>query len=183
MKIYILRHGKTKVIDEDYFRSHLSSEGEIEAQELAKNEIFRNIDKIFSSTFNRAVDTAKVFAVELKLPINLDKRLNEWKLQSMNHPDYLEEERKGWEDVNRKGVSGESILDLRKRFLEFLEELSKVNSEKDILLVTHGTAIESIVSYLENRDPSIENIKTQKYLKVVELNVDKGKIELLRTDI
>ena len=59
----------------------LSCEGEKKAEKLSKNEELKNISEIWSSSYVRAISTAKYIAQENNILLNIDQRLNERKLR------------------------------------------------------------------------------------------------------
>ena len=58
----------------------LSVSGEKRAEELSKKEELQNIDSVYSSSYVRALETAKYIALENNTKINIDERLNERKI-------------------------------------------------------------------------------------------------------
>jgi len=89
--IYLIRHSKTLKYEEeptntkiDQLKNEalpLSENGEKLALKLSKIEELQNIDKLYSSHYNRAILTAKHIAKQNNIEINIDKRLGERKLR------------------------------------------------------------------------------------------------------
>lgn len=87
--IYLIRHSeqlKTKIdIQEDSQIANekiiLSVEGEKKAEQISKLEELKNIYELWSSSYVRAISTAKYIAKENNLEINIDKNLGERKLR------------------------------------------------------------------------------------------------------
>ena len=84
MKIILIRHGKPKIVNGDFFGCHLGEEGISKTQELGESGKIVRPDIIFSSPYNRAIDTAKVFAKLFKQDFVVSEDLKEWNLQAMN---------------------------------------------------------------------------------------------------
>ena len=92
--IYIIRHSKSIKIEEGPTNSKLdqlkneklplSETGEMLALELSKNEELQNINKLYSSNYNRAILTAKYIAKKNNLEVYIDERLGERKLRRFN---------------------------------------------------------------------------------------------------
>lgn len=90
-EVFLIRHSEQlKIlsglnINEDSQISNekiiLSIEGEKKADELAKIKELQNIDMLWSSSYARAVGTAKYIAKANDIQINIDERLNERKLR------------------------------------------------------------------------------------------------------
>ena len=86
--IYLIRHSEgfkkiqgimntsdsVQLINE---KNPLSCDGEKLAEKLASNPEFQNIDVVWSSNYVRALSTAKYFAVNNNLKVNIDERLRE----------------------------------------------------------------------------------------------------------
>lgn len=82
--VYLLRHseqfrdcynfGKTQFENEKII---LSIEGEQKAEELSNNPELLNINELWSSSYSRAIGTAKYIARKNNILINVDNRLNE----------------------------------------------------------------------------------------------------------
>lgn len=89
--IYFIRHSESlKIKDEptsakiDQQKNEelpLSENGEMLALKLSEIEELQNIDKLYSSNYNRAILTAKYIADINNIEINIDKRLGERKLR------------------------------------------------------------------------------------------------------
>lgn len=89
--IYLIRHSESLKIKDgptsakiDQLKNEklpLSENGEMLALKLSENEELQNIDKLYSSNYNRAILTAKYIAKKNNLEINIDKRLGERKLR------------------------------------------------------------------------------------------------------
>ena len=89
--IYLIRHSKqlkdygTILTNESHQEQNekiiLSVEGEAEAKNLSKNKELEEISEIWSSSYVRAIETAKYIAEKNSLKINIDSSLNERKLR------------------------------------------------------------------------------------------------------
>ena len=86
--IYLIRHSEqlreyTNIVvsQEENEKIVLSVEGEKRAERLSLNSELINISEIWSSSYSRAVGTAKYIAYKNNLKINIDNRLNERKLR------------------------------------------------------------------------------------------------------
>lgn len=86
--VYLIRHSKQcrdcynfGNIQSENEKIILSVEGEKEAEELSNNPELLNIDQLWSSSYSRAIGTAKYIAKKNNILINIDKRLNERRLR------------------------------------------------------------------------------------------------------
>lgn len=58
--------------------------------------------------------------------------------------------RKRWADHNYHEEGGESIAMVQNRNIEALNEILSDNTDKDIVLGTHGTALSTILNFYDN---------------------------------
>ena len=89
--LYLIRHSKqlkdygTILTNESHQGQNekiiLSVEGEAEANNLSKNKELEDISEVWSSTYVRAIETAKYIAERNSLKINIDSSLNERRLR------------------------------------------------------------------------------------------------------
>lgn len=86
--IYLIRHSEQfreynnlEKTQEENEKIILSIEGEKKAEKLSHNRELIGISEIWSSSYSRAVATAKYIAYRNRLKINIDPRLNERKLR------------------------------------------------------------------------------------------------------
>lgn len=89
--IYLIRHSKqlkdygTILTNESHQEQNekiiLSVEGEAEAKNLSKNKELEEISEIWSSSYVRAIETAKYIAERNSVKINIDSSLNERRLR------------------------------------------------------------------------------------------------------
>ena len=86
--IYLIRHSEQlreysniAVSQKENEKIILSIEGEKKAEKLSLNNELLDIYEIWSSSYSRAVGTAKYIAYKNNLKINIDNRLNERKLR------------------------------------------------------------------------------------------------------
>lgn len=155
MKIYIVRHGETdsnkagKLMGQRIDES-LNAEGLKQARKLAEDLALDKFDVIFSSPLKRAVETAKIISDKMRVPVVHRKNLMERDFGNLSGrswdemlkgvgPEITDFRSKDFEQsYNYRPYGGESVEDVKKRFLEFIEELKKDYSDKKVLIVAHG---------------------------------------------
>ncbi len=142
---YFLRHGETKV-DRDVPVSQwvLSKTGEAQAKQLAQEGVFKDVDLIFSSTEQKAYQTAlptaeslgkEVIKLEEIVELNRDsgafmdpQKYDQTIKQCLEHPD---QSFNSWETANHA----------LERFASKISGLDKGSDNKKILVVGHGFTI------------------------------------------
>ena len=155
--IYLIRHslqlkekGIMNVLDDEQLINEkiiLSVEGEIEAKKISELKELQNIDIIWSSSYVRAVQTAKYIAYNNQLKINIDYHFNERKLGLLSDLKKLGEIKKysfteeQLLDSKLKNTFGESMEEVKERMTNAIEKILSDYENKKIVIVSHGAAI------------------------------------------
>jgi 2,3-bisphosphoglycerate-dependent phosphoglycerate mutase len=166
-KLYLQRHLKSQWNLENKFTGWtdvpLSEEGVKSAKDAAEKLAGVKIDEVFTSPLKRNSETVTLILKNLgldNLPILADKALNErdyGNLTGMNKDDakkeYGEEQVRLWRrSWDTRPPGGESLKDTFDRAVPFFK--NKIETElkagKDVLVVSSGNALRSIVKYIEN---------------------------------
>lgn len=151
--IYLVRHSEiikkqlgTIDSDEDFYTSNkktvLSVDGEKLAEKVSLMDEFNNLDVIWSSSFSRAISTAKYFADRNNLLINVTDGFNERRhgIKSLNElPSDFEIHQ--FNDFDYKIGDGESRRETLERMYTSLMKVINEYKDKRILIVTHSTSI------------------------------------------
>ncbi|MBQ3298457.1 MAG: histidine phosphatase family protein [Bacilli bacterium] len=155
--VYLMRHSKPfrKLLGEynaneiEQIRNEknpLSCEGEELAKEMSKYNELQSINILYSSHYVRAMSTAKYISENNNIPLNVDERLGERKFGVKDMSDlpsnYFEEQFRNWD---YKIENGESINETSERMTNVLSEILANNNDKKICIVSHGTAISSML--------------------------------------
>ena len=101
------------------------------------------ITAIYSSPYQRAIQTVEPLAQSLKLAIQTDKRLIERKLssQAIADQDFEEAFMQLWSRPTLSLAGGESNQQAQQRALTFLHELESKHQNEEIILSSHGNLI------------------------------------------
>lgn len=163
----VVRHGEARhnvenrVNYADHQNSHLTEKGKAEVQNLAQTLKDEGITRIICSPFVRAKETAEIIAGELGISIGLieyDARIGE--LNPGVYDGKTWAERNEWAHQQEHfytaaPVGGESHLDAKKRFGEFLYEINAAYANEKVLIVTHGIGIEVLPAVAGGADLEI----------------------------
>ena len=154
MRLYFVRHGESeanllRVMSNRGLMHGLTDEGRQQALTLAQNLKAIPIAKLFSSPLLRAVQTTEILSEELRVSYEITDALREfdcgvlegksdtesWKLYREVFYGWIQHGR--WE---RRIEEGESFLDIRDRFVPFIEQLITEYGHlpETIVLVGHG---------------------------------------------
>ena len=122
-------------------KSPLSINGEKLAEEISYKSEFNNLDVVWSSDYVRTMSTAKYFAFNNNLKVNVSVKLGErihgiqsWEELPVNF------EIKQFEDENYKIGDGENQKEVKERLIKFINKLLDEYKNKKILIVGHSTA-------------------------------------------
>lgn len=126
----------------------------LEEQNKLRGKNAWRIQRIVSSDLKRAVQTAQIINEYLHVPHEMDSRLRECcygSLQGLSKSE-LSVKFVGWDDsflsYDYRNVGGECREDVIKRQHEALLNLRYTYFSKDILLVGHGTSINTLFAAL-----------------------------------
>ena len=183
-KYFILRHGealsnKKGIISclPEKFHNPLSLKGKRQIKTVVPRLKKEKIDLIFSSSVLRARQTAEIIAKELKIKPKYDKRLKEYNFGIFNGRS-IEEFRKILSPKKRfenKLSKGETFVEIKKRMSDFLKDIDKKYSNKNILIISH----EAPITQLEAKLKGISNQEFfKKYPKKKRINP--GELRQLR---
>lgn len=144
MKLFFMRHAVTEYNKEGRLQGRqdfpLSEEGKSQIA-LVDKELLREVEKIYCSPLLRAKQSAEL--LNLPCPIVFDQRLVERSFGSYEGKTYHElyEEgfdlKRAYDDDDYAFYDIETLSSMKKRMVDFLEDIKKEKEEK-ILLVSHG---------------------------------------------
>ncbi len=153
--LFAVRHGETEWNSIEKYQGHLDSpltdNGIKQAQLLANGLIAKNIDLLYSSDLGRALQTAKIIAKKISLPIHSDARLRERHLgliQGLTKKEFAEKYPQeaalfNTGDPDYIVPGGESARQRFRRCLDCAEDLARHNLGQRILIVAHGGVLSS----------------------------------------
>ncbi len=156
--VYLIRHSEAtsrsnfKIIScsdslqEENEKMLLSISGEKKAELLSKHEELSNLDAVYSSSYVRALETAKYIALENNTIINVDDRLNERKIGKMDDMEPIEFEKTQMKDFDFKLPQGESLNQTKKRIVDSMKNILMFESGNRVAVVTHATALTCLLS-------------------------------------
>ena len=165
MRLYLIRHGETKLNKEFRFIGRtdpaLSEQGEAQARALAERLAGDNISAIYASDLLRAVQTASIIAVDSGVDVVEIAGLREidfgnW--EGLSYNEIMEHDKEvldSWIE-NPTGVDipgGESWHDFAARINAAFDDIIKNTDGKAIALVTHGGPIKLLMTRFHGDDP------------------------------
>ena len=184
--IYLVRHAESRYIPEDDDHSRpLTRKGKKDAKKLKDFFSDKNITKVKSSPYTRALNTVKWIAKDKNLDIELMDNLKERKVADhyLDDNEFIDFIQNQWNDFDFNLDGGESFNQVQKRGVKSLEKIVQKYNEENIIVGTHGTWLAVVLNYFdENYDyefwknlkmPDIfslnyqqENLKDIKHLQI-----------------
>jgi len=201
--IYLIRHSepfkihrgnvntKETILSENE-KSPLSINGEKMAEQFAHSPEFKNLAVVCSSNYVRAMSTAKYFAYNNNLKVDIDERFNErvhgvdsWNELPINF------ELNQFNDDGYKIGYGECKREVQTRMYSALVSLMDKYKGKNIAIVSHSTAIAFLLSLFSdvvyNGEYSYKGEKyfngEWNYLETFKLEYDENNVLIKITNI
>ena len=150
-KIYFVRHAKSDFSIKDNLIRPLTEDGKNDSKQVTEFLLKKNISKIFSSPYKRAIDTIKDFSDTLSLQINIIDDFRERKVDNEWIEDFDKFAKEQWNNFHYKLSNGESLDEVQKRNISALQNILNININENIVIGTHGTALSTIINYY-NKD-------------------------------
>ena len=154
MRLYFVRHGESVAdllgeFSNSGFKHPLTDKGVEQAQAVARSLVGLRTERVYSSPVMRAVQTAQIVAEALRAPVETTEALREWSVgiyEGTTDPLGWELHRQVqelWFDrqqYDSRMPGGESFVDIRNRFVPFVEGLiaEMGHSKGNLVLVAHG---------------------------------------------
>lgn len=154
---YLLRHGETAWNKNGRVMGRLeiplNRAGIAQARRVVKLASRLDIDAIYSSPVKRALQTTRILARSMKVPVKIDPRLAEvafgrwegYQFQQLVHDPAYHRFLKA--PLTAKVPGGETMRDVQKRGLEALRRAARKYPQGRILFVTHGDVIRAILCH------------------------------------
>ena len=147
---YFIRHAHSSYTPDEINRP-LSDKGQAS---LAQLDFLadKSIAAIYSSPYQRAIQTVEPLAQSLKLAIQTDKRLIERKLssQAIADQDFEEALMQLWSQPTLSLAGGESNQQAQQRALALLHELESKHQDEEIIISSHGNLICILLSTFDS---------------------------------
>ncbi len=170
MELFLCRHGQTEHNDNGIVQGQMDSKingrGKEQAKELRDKLAEENIDKVYSSSMTRAIETAEIVAEPHDVEIEEIEELKEVaraKFEGEQFEDLIEEITSSeTEDYLWKPKGGESLEELKERGVKFLNSIKGEQEGEKIIAISHcGTISSTILGILEHSSKNSYRIKQE----------------------
>lgn len=148
-KVYFVRHAKPDFSVHDDLTRSLTDKGVIDSKKLCGFLKEKSINKIYSSPYKRSIDTIKELAQNLNVKIEVVDDFRERKISNIWIEDFNGFSKSQWENFEYKLNDGESLNEVQSRNIKALHKILNENSNQNIVIGTHGTALSTIINYYD----------------------------------
>lgn len=167
----------------------LSIEGEEESRRLIENSELAKVNKIYTSSYVMSIATAKYLANDLELEINVCEDLGERILGSLGEQSIRMLQEIQESDFDYRLSGGESLNDVKRRMIAFLNKVLKMEEDKTVALFTHNVAITCLLSNWCTKGFNLDNRLILNYgdeaiidgawngISIFKLEFDKNKLQ------
>lgn len=189
MYLYIMRHGETddntRRVLQGQKDNPLNERGREQAREAGRELSDLVFDKIYVSPLRRAVETAELATGKDRSELVIEERIKEigfGVLEGLPSDELKPPYDAFFRDpANYQAPEGgESLEELAGRIRSFLDELKGSYPGKNILLVSHGAAIHSIVSQIRREGPEHFWDMSLANCGILVLSDESGEYEIVR---
>jgi 2,3-bisphosphoglycerate-dependent phosphoglycerate mutase len=148
--IYFVRHANSSYTPDEYSRP-LSEKGLRDAEKVTELLSHKNITKIISSPYKRAIQTVEGTANYFGLPILLDEDFRERKLADSSIENFDGIILKYWENFNFSLPGCETGYAAQERGVQALKSVLNKYSGENIVIGTHGNIMVLIMNYYDKK--------------------------------
>ena len=147
-RVYFVRHAQPEHDWKEDRTRPLTEEGKKDSAIVVGFLKNKKIDAFYCSPYKRSMDTIAEAAAFFAKEIITDERLREREKgpDGNNHGMF----QKRWADHDYHEDGGESIVMVQNRNIEALNEILSDNTDKEIVIGTHGTALSTILNFYDN---------------------------------
>lgn len=156
-KFLLIRHAVTDAVGKNLSGRlpgiHLNKQGKMQAAGLAARLSKFNITALYSSTMERAQETAAPLASLHQMDYKIDKHFQELDFGSWTNKSFAElENDKAFKHFNtfRSGTrtpGGEMMLEAQCRMVKGIEKLAQLHPEQTVAIVSHSDMIKAAVAF------------------------------------
>jgi alpha-ribazole phosphatase len=183
--LYLVRHGETESNRERKYtgwtESPLSEQGILQAERAAQYLADKNIDALYCSDLDRALQTARIIGSASGLQPRVTSKLREihfgrWEGMTFNEIQASWGDRiNHWLDdpFRRSAPEGETLEKVCRRMQTFLDTVSRSYPDGNrVVAVSHGGSIRALLSHVMGLDPK----------KFWDLKIDNASVSLVKFD-
>jgi 2,3-bisphosphoglycerate-dependent phosphoglycerate mutase len=147
--VYFVRHAQPDYQVHDDMLRPLTKKGLRDCALVSEYLSGRNISRVYSSQYKRAVDTVRGFAETCGLDIVRVEAFRERRIAGGWIEDFASYAKKQWADFDFALPGGESLRQVQVRNIAALNDLLAAHPGENIAVGSHGTALSTIMNYYD----------------------------------
>jgi 2,3-bisphosphoglycerate-dependent phosphoglycerate mutase len=147
--IYFVRHAQSDYsVHNDKLRP-LTPKGRLDSKKVTSFLNDAHINAVYSSPYQRTIDTVKNFADTAGISIQICDDFRERKIRDtwISYEDIDTFLKSQWSDFNYKFCDGESLYEVQNRNIHALNQILDKHMNENVVIATHGTALSTIINY------------------------------------
>jgi 2,3-bisphosphoglycerate-dependent phosphoglycerate mutase len=146
--IFLVRHAHSDYIPDDM--RPLSPSGRLAAERVADTLEGRDITRIISSPYTRAVQTVEPLARRLGIQVECDPDLRERRLtDGQIAGDFRDYQSATWKDFDLAYPGGETSNEARTRISRAIRRIAEANTGRHVAIASHGNALALFLQTLD----------------------------------
>jgi broad specificity phosphatase PhoE len=156
LRLFLVRHGETDAnrlrLLQGGSNGLLNANGRLQAEQLGRHLSEIALDRVYASDLQRAVDTAQTIAQLHGLSVEVDRRLREWDVGSLDgqpaavYLQMIQDSGKPLSQFDPPG--GEKLGEVRSRAEAFLQMLVEQHTGESILACSHGDCMRMLTGVM-----------------------------------
>lgn len=147
--IYYIRHAQPNYDNKNDRLRELTEKGLNDRAAVTQYLQNKDISRVISSPYKRAVDTIAPFAKSNNLEIEIIEDLRERKVDSVWIDDFDSFCKMQWADFNYKLSDGETLGEVQERNIAVIKDILQRDTDESIVIGGHGTALGTIINYYD----------------------------------
>lgn len=177
--VYFVRHAQSDNSVKDDLLRPLTEKGLCDRQKVTEHLKNMEITAVYSSPYQRAVDTVRPLADLLGLAVVTDHGFRERDTGDAGAiPDF---KKRQWLDKNFSAPGGESVKQVQQRIIASLMPLVERHKGQSIVIGCHGMAMCVVSNYFDNSFEYEDYLKVNDIMpRIVELVFEDGKCIVLK---
>ena len=148
--VYFVRHAQPDYNDHDDMLRPLTEKGLRDCALVREYLSGKEISRVYSSPFKRAVDTVRGFAECAGLDVTCVEAFRERRIAEEWIEDFRAYAQRQWADFDFSLPGGECLREVQERNIAALNALLDAHPGENIAIGSHGTALSTILHYYDD---------------------------------
>lgn len=148
-ELYFVRHAQADNHVREELSRPLTKKGQQDTAAVTAFFADKPVAQVYSSPYQRAIDTVRGIAEHHGLPLHIEKAFRERETGGTWLDDFPAFTRRQWSDFSYAMEGGESLSMVQQRTVPALLELVRTHPEQLVIIGTHATALSATIRYFD----------------------------------